>query len=444
MRKVAIIGRPNVGKSTLFNRLIGKKKAIVHDTPGVTRDRKIHEAEIKSKKFDLIDTAGLEKAKKGLEKEMLNQTELALDEADIIIFLTDGTTGITQDDRFFADKARKTGKPILCVVNKCERKDSESNEAYTLGFGDPISVSAEHNLGMATLYEEINKHLGEEVEEEEEEQSRTIKMALVGRPNVGKSTIVNAITNDNRVIASPVAGTTRDAIEVNWEYEGHNIQLIDTAGMRRKSNVVEKLEFFSVGDTLNAIKYAQIVALTLDATEALEKQDLRIAKHIINEGRALMIIINKWDIREEKNDFKNELKYLLDKQLNDVAGIPVVYISAKNNKNVDHVLKTAMEIYTTWNLRVSTGKLNQWLDGILANHPPPLAKGRRIKMRYITQVNNRPPSFMISTSQAEALPDAYAKYLKNSLRDSFDLHGVPIRLMFRGSKNPYENKKDKS
>ena len=438
MQKIAIIGRPNVGKSTLFNRLIGKKKAIVHDTPGVTRDRKTHEAQIKRKKFELIDTAGLEKSKKALEKEMVNQTELALAEADIIIFLTDGTSGITNDDKFFADKARKTGKTIISVVNKCERKDSEISEAYKLGFGEPIAISAEHNQGMEELYAALNTHLDDEFVEEEE---KAIKFAIVGRPNVGKSTLVNAITNDNRVIASPIAGTTRDAIEVNWEYEGQNIQLIDTAGMRKKSNVTEKLEYYSVGDSLNAIKFAQIVALVLDATEPLEKQDLRIARHIVNEGRALIIVVNKWDLREGKNEFKNELKYLLDKQINDVAGISVVYTSAKNKKNIEQILETAMDIYQTWNIRISTGKLNRWLEHVLNTHPPPLSKGRRIKMRYVTQVNNRPPSFMISTSQPDALPDSYAKYLKNNLRDNFDMKGVPIRLMFRGSKNPYENKK---
>ncbi|PIR32184.1 MAG: ribosome biogenesis GTPase Der [Alphaproteobacteria bacterium CG11_big_fil_rev_8_21_14_0_20_44_7] len=442
MKKIAIIGRPNVGKSTLFNRLIGKKKAIVHDTPGVTRDRRIEEASLGDIKFHLIDTAGLEKAEnESLQDLMFRQTEMAANEADIILLMVDAATDLTPDDRYFAKWTRKKDKPIILVANKCERKDSDITDALSLGFGEAVAISAEHGLGMEDLYTALGEYLSTEeapeFPEDETEKERLIELAIVGRPNVGKSTIINKILNEQRVITSPVAGTTRDAIAIDWKYKDHDLRLIDTAGMRKKSNVVDNLEYFSVGDSLNSIRYAQIVMLVVDATDALEKQDLRIAKHIINEGRALIFVANKWDLVKNKDEYRQELRYLLGKNMNDVAGIEVLTISALNNESLDELLDAALSSYEKWNKRVSTGKLNRWLEEIMAHHPPPIHKGKRIKIRYISQTKTRPPTFMLSLSQKEGLPDAYVKYLKNNLRESFGLAGIPLRMMLRKGDNPY-------
>lgn len=445
MKKLAVIGRPNVGKSTLFNRLVGKRTAIVHDTPGVTRDRKTHEASIGDAKFLLIDTAGLEISKTDeMQKLMVKQTEAALEEADLIIFMGDGTHGLTDDDKFFADKARKTGKPLICVVNKCERKDADVSEFHRLGFGEPIAVSAEHGLGLEDLYSAITDYIEVEPEEEfidpENEEDHKIRIALVGRPNVGKSTIINKILDEERVITSPIAGTTRDAIEIEWEYADKPICLIDTAGLRKRSNVHQKLEKYSVGESLDAMRFAQIALLVLDATQAMEKQDLKIAENIIREGRALLVVVNKWDLVKEKNEFRDELDYLLGKHLNEVSGVKKVFVSAVNDTSLNKITDAAIEVYDVWNRRVSTGKLNRWLEGILEYNPPPIAKGRRIKIRYMTQAKTRPPTFIISASMPKEVPGSYLKFLKNKLREEFGLEGTPLRIRFQRKENPYDDK----
>ncbi len=442
MKTIAIIGRPNVGKSTLFNRIIGRRKAIVDDTPGVTRDWKADIAEVYGRKFRLIDTAGLEKAEsKSLEELMMRQTDVAMDMADFIIFVVDGTSGIHHNDQFFAKKVRKLGKPVIIVANKCEKKAAAIDEFYRMGFGEPVAVSAEHKLGFADLYERIDEAAGKrkkgEDEDGEEDERKEIQIAIIGRPNAGKSTILNKILKQDRVIASPMAGTTRDAIEIDWEYKGEKLKLIDTAGMRKRANVIDKLEKYSVSDSVNAINFAHVVVLVIDATEPVSDQDLKIASLVIREGRALVVVVNKWDLVEDKRKMDDELKYLIRKHMSDVVGVPVVKTSALNDKSLDRLLDAALDIYKVWNTRVSTSRLNNWLSYLLEHHPPPMSKAKRIKIRYITQTKSRPPTFMLSCSQPENLPDSYVKYMINDMRGKFGLQGVPIRMHLPKKSNPY-------
>lgn len=447
MQTIAIIGRPNVGKSTLFNRLIHKKKAIVHNTAGVTRDWKLEKASITNSdrttiNFNLIDTAGLEKAKlETMQELMMRQTEIAVEMADFLLLTIDAHIGVTGEDKEWAKWARKKGKPIILVANKCERKDLDLEGAYSLGFGAPVAVSAEHGLGLDELSQAIKKHLVSTPLDEEIEEEKALQFTLLGRPNVGKSTIINNLLKTERVIASPVSGTTRDSITVNWEYKEQKLKLIDTAGLRRKSNIHESLEQLSAYDTIGSIQYAHVVLLVLDATEALEKQDLKLAELTISEGRAIVVVINKWDLIKEKKEYTEELEYLLKKYLNDVPNVPVVKISATKGKDITTVLDAALEAYEVWNKRIPTGLLNRWLEGILEHNPPPIVSGSRIKIRYITQVKSRPPTFMLSTSKPKDLPDSYVKYLTNDIRKNFDIPGVPIRMMMRKKDNPYEKKK---
>lgn len=442
MKTIAIIGRPNVGKSTLFNRLIGKQKAIVDETAGTTRDWRDEVTSIMEQKFRLIDTAGLEKAETGkLQAAMLKSTESAAEQADILLFTVDAHIGITPIDQYFIRWLRKQDKPVILVANKCERKAASVDELFKLGFGEPIAISAEHNLGMIELYEKIDEVAGsaEPIDEVENENEKApIQIAIIGRPNAGKSTIINKMIGQNRVITNEVAGTTRDSIHIDWNYKDHALRLVDTAGMRKKSHITEKLETVSVKDSLNAIKYAQIVMLVMDATEALERQDLRLAGHVIEEGRAIIIVVNKWDLVKDKKAFSEELDYLVRKQLGDITGVPIVKISALNDKNLDPLLDQALATYDIWNTRVPTGKLNQWIEYVLSHHPPPIAKGRRIKIRYITQTKTRPPTFMLSCSQPDNMPDSWLKYLINDLRRNFNLPGVPVRIVMPKKKNPYE------
>ncbi len=446
MQTIAIIGRPNVGKSTLFNRLIQKKKAIVHDTAGVTRDWKLEKASIttstrKTIHFNVIDTAGLEKAKlETMQELMMRQTDIAIEMADILLLTIDAHVGVTGEDRDWAKWARKKGKPIILVANKCERKDLDLEGAYALGFGEPIAVSAEHGLGLDELSNELKKHL-KDADTEEEEEERVLQFTLLGRPNVGKSTIINKLLNTDRVIASPVSGTTRDSISVDWEYKNQKLKLIDTAGLRRKSNIHESLEQLSAYDTIGSIQYAHVILLVLDATDALEKQDLKLAELTISEGRALVVVINKWDLIREKKAYVEELEYRLKKYLNDVPDVPVVKISASKDADVTAVLDAALATYEIWNKRIPTGLLNRWLEGVLDHNPPPIVKNTRIKIRYMTQAKARPPTFMLSTSKPKDLPDSYVKFLTNDLRKNFDMPGVPIRMMMRKKDNPYEKKK---
>ena len=452
MKTIVIIGRPNVGKSTLFNRIVGKKAAIVDDTPGVTRDWKEEIAVIFGRKFRLIDTAGLEKAEtKSLEELMMKKTEDALNQADILLMLVDGTAGVTEKDLFFVKWLRKKNKQVILLVNKCERADADITEFYKLGLGEPIAISAEHKLGIADLFQKISEIAGEplspdEMEENEEEidyenDNRPIQIAIIGRPNAGKSTIVNKILKQDRVITSPIAGTTRDAISVDWEYKGRKIRLIDTAGMRRRANISEQLEKFSVSDAINAVKFAHVVILVSDATEVMENQDLKIADLVIKEGRALVMAVNKWDLIKDKKAFSDELEYLIRKQMNEVIGLEAQKFSALNDSSLDKLLDAAIDAYNIWNTRIPTNKLNDWLSYLLEHHPPPISRGRRIKIRYLTQVKARPPTFMLSCSQPDDMPDSYLRYLTTDLRKVFNMPGTPLRIQMPKKTNPFKGKK---
>lgn len=443
MKTLAIIGRPNVGKSTLFNRLCGKNKAIVEDTPGVTRDRKFGIANIGGYKFNVIDTAGLEKAENNsLQALMMQQTETAVNQADAVLFMVDGTSGLTPQDTQFAKWLRTSGKKIILLVNKCEGKAADVQEFFRLGFGEPIAISAEHKLGWIELIEVIAPLLkGDKKQNDEKDDS--IQIAILGRPNVGKSTIINKILNDNRVIVSDVAGTTRDSIYVDWEFKGKKLKLVDTAGLRKRSHIAEQLEKFSVGDTLYAVRYAHVVALVMDATQAFEHQDLKIADLIISEGRAVILVLNKWDLVKNKAAVKEEVEYLVNKQLGKITGVSVVTVSAAKDKNLDSILKAALDAYDIWNKKIPTSSLNRWLETIVQEHSPPIVKGRRLKIRYITQLKTRPPAFRMDVSIPDELPESYLTYLTRSLRENFGLQGTPIRFSTPKKDNPFKNKKKK-
>nr|WP_306267168.1 ribosome biogenesis GTPase Der [Pararhizobium sp. IMCC3301] len=466
MFTVAIIGRPNVGKSTLFNRLVGKRLALVDDTPGVTRDRRSGDGKIGDISFNVIDTAGLEVANvDSLEGRMRAQTEAAILEADICLFLIDARIGVTPTDEHFADLLRISGKPIIPVANKAEGKKGEAGyyEAYSLGFGEPVPISAEHGEGMADLYQAIRiisegddaDSEGIAVEEAaapelaeifdpdapaEEKPRGPLQLAVVGRPNVGKSTFINYLIGEDRLLTGPEAGITRDTISVDWMWQDNPIRLFDTAGMRRKAKVQEKLEKLSVSDSLRAIQFAQIVVVMLDATMPFEKQDLQIAALIAREGRGCVIALNKWDLIEDPDEALKELRLEATRLLPQMRGVPVVPISGLAGSGIDQLMKAVFEVYKTWNARISTARLNRWLDGILNHHPPPAVSGRRIKLRYMTQAKTRPPTFFVSCSRPDALPSAYERYLINALRDDFGLMGVPLRLMMRKGENPYASR----
>ena len=448
---VAIIGRPNVGKSTLFNRLVGKRLAIVDDMPGVTRDRREGEGRIAHLRFTVIDTAGLEEAgDSALEGRMRQQTERALLDADVALLLIDARSGITPIDSHFADWIRRHPTPVVLVANKCEGGAGESGllDAYSLGLGQPLPVSAEHGEGMGDLYDALAPYAVEETPEEhpssgdqEDDPSRPLQLAIVGRPNVGKSTLVNQLLGDDRMLTGPEAGITRDSIAVSWTYRGRQIKLVDTAGMRRKARITQKVEGLSVGETLRAIRFAQVVVLMLDGDAVLEKQDLTIARMVVEEGRALILAVNKWDMIKDKKSVTRQLNDRLQTSLPQVRGIPTVFFSALTGKGVGKLLPAVLEAYEIWNRRISTSALNRWLEDMLERHPPPLASGRRVRLRYITQAKTRPPTFVAFTSRPEALPESYSRFLVNGLREDFDMPGVPIRLHTRKGKNPYADKK---
>ena len=462
MLSVAIIGRPNVGKSTLFNRLVGKKLAIVHDMPGVTRDRKMAPAKFRDLELQLIDTAGYEySTTDNMESRMWQQTQMAIAEADICLFLFDARAGVQPYDEQFADLVRQTHKPVILLANKCEGKKQEDGifEAYKLGLGEPIPFSAEHGLGFEDLYtllheteEEKNKQaeaepktavLGQIPEDfsVEEANKRPIQLAFVGRPNVGKSTLVNALLNDERMLTGPEAGMTRDAITTSWRWKGRKFNLVDTAGLRRQSKVKNSLEKMSVESTKYAADMAQVVVLVLDADAVLEKQDLTIARRVIDEGRALVIAVNKWDIANRKEAIE-QLNYKLMTSLTQVAGVPTVTISALKKEGLDKLMSAVLKVYERWNTRIPTAPLNKWFSDVQEQNPAPLGKNkRRIKLKFITQAKSRPPSFFIFSSNPEGLPESYLRYLTNSLRDTFNLGGIPIRITVRKSDNPdAENK----
>jgi len=459
--KVAIVGRPNVGKSTLFNRLVGRRIALVDDTPGVTRDRRVHPARLLDLRFDVIDTAGFEEAAAPtLAGRMRAQTETAIDEADLVLFMIDARAGLMPDDRAFAEVVRRKGKPVVLVANKTDVRGSDSGvlEAFALGLGEPIAVSAEHGQGMVELRDAIAEFAGQAEEEEKVAEEETvligedidpdseeirydptkpIRIAVVGRPNVGKSTLINALIGEERLLTGPEAGITRDSISVDWQWRGREIKLFDTAGMRRKARVQEKLEKLSVGESLRAIRFAEVVIIVFDATMPFEKQDLQIADLIIREGRAPVIAFNKWDLIENRQEKLAELREKTDRLLPQARGLRSIPISAETGRGLDQLLEAAVSTHAVWNRRVPTGPLNRWLEAATAQHPPPAVSGRRLKVKYMTQVKTRPPGFVLSCSRPEAMPQSYIRYLVNGLRESFDIHGVPVRISLRASENPY-------
>ncbi|MGJ5067531.1 ribosome biogenesis GTPase Der [Bradyrhizobium oligotrophicum] len=448
---IAIIGRPNVGKSTLFNRLVGQKLALVDDMPGVTRDRREGEAKLHDLHFTIIDTAGLDEGPKGsLTARMQEQTETAIALADALFFVIDARIGLTPADRAFADFARRADKPVLLLANKSEGKHGElgAMESYALGLGDPIQISAEHGEGMGELYDAVSKLVAptddeddEREETDEERAARPIRVAIVGRPNAGKSTLINHLLGEERLLTSPEAGTTRDSIAVEIEWKGRGFRIYDTAGLRRRSRIEEKLEKLSVADALRAVRFAEVVVLMMDAQNRFEEQDLRIADLIEREGRALVIAVNKWDLMEAKPGQISMLRRDADHWLPQVAGAPIVAVSGLMGEGIDRLMQAIVEAYAVWNRRVPTAALNRWFEGAIADNPPPAVSGRRLKLNYITQTKARPPSFVLFCSRADAIPQSYLRYLTNSMRETFELPGTPVRITLREKANPFAHKR---
>ncbi|MCD2322634.1 ribosome biogenesis GTPase Der [Sphingomonas sp. IC-56] len=447
---VAIIGRPNVGKSTLFNRLVGKRLALVDDQPGVTRDRREGDATLLGMDFRVIDTAGYEDEDVAtLPGRMRAQTEAAVQDADVALFVIDSRAGVTPLDEEIARWLRSTDRPIVVMANKAEGRAGDAGvyEAMALGLGDPIPFSAEHGEGVVDLFEALRPYLEREEAEEPEEDSDSpdaiLKLAIVGRPNAGKSTLINRLLGQDRLITGPEAGITRDSIAVDWEWTDFEerqrpVRLIDTAGMRKKARVEEKLEKLSVMDTLRAIDFAEVVVLLLDATRGLEVQDLKIADRVLQEGRALIIVLNKWDVAENASSLFNGVKGALDEGLAQVKGVPLLTVSAVTGKGLDTMMKVAFETRDAWSRRVSTGQLNRWFERAIEANPPPAPGGKRIKPRYVTQNKTRPPSFVLFGTRVDLLPTSYQRYLINGLRKEFDFGAVPVRLTLRAPKNPFD------
>jgi len=471
--KIAIVGRPNVGKSTLFNRMVGRRVALVSDLPGLTRDRREGTAEFDGLTVTVVDTAGLEDAGRDtIPDRMRVQSEIAVETADLVLFVLDARVGVTEADRLFADAVRRAGRPVLLVANKCEGHKQQEGlyEAYELGLGDPIPISAEHGEGLGELYEQAHAavlqarpdlaepvssdhHAGDAGDDPTAEaddaddgsaRDRPIRLAIVGRPNAGKSTLVNALLGEDRMITGPEPGLTRDSIASPFVWRGRPreqaFELYDTAGLRRRSRIEERAEKLSAGDALKAIRFAEIVVMLVDAECPLEHQDLTIAQHVVEEGRALVIGVNKWDLVTDKQKQLAKIRQTVADKLAQVPGVPVVPVSALAEQGLDKLMAAILGVYETWNKRVATPDLNRWLGEAVARHAPPAVSGRRIKSRYMTQPSARPPTFVAFASQPQALPKSYERYLLNSLRETFGLPGVPIRLSFRKGANPYASK----
>ena len=469
MFTLAIVGRPNVGKSTLFNRLAGKKLALVDDRPGVTRDWRRAPAQLYDRYFEVIDTAGLEERfDDSIEARMRTQTERALEHANAIVFVVDGRAGITPMDQHFAAFLRRRKIPVILAVNKAETTRAVQGamaEAYGLGLGEPIAISAEHGEGMEDLYHALIPHMPDdplnvaddtpredadwealddlegredyEFSQDEEPAENPLKIAIVGRPNVGKSTLMNAILKEPRVMTGPEAGITRDAIAVDWAYEGRMLRLVDTAGIRKKAKVQDAVEKMSVEDSLRAIRLAQVVILVIDATAPLERQDVQLAGHILDEGRALIVAVNKWDLVKNKQEVREDLAYTLERSIAQSKNIRFVTLSALNGANIAHLLEAVPEIYALWNKRIKTAGLNRWLGRLESRNPAPLVDGRPNRLKYMTQIKTRPPTFALWVSQPDKLPGSYQRYVINAIRTDYDLPAVPIRLVLRRSKNPF-------
>ncbi|MGL3823267.1 ribosome biogenesis GTPase Der [Sphingopyxis sp. R3-92] len=450
---IAIVGRPNVGKSTLFNRLVGKRLALVDDQPGVTRDRREGDGQLLGLTFGIVDTAGFEDQDAAtLPGRMRVQTEKAVREADAALFMIDGRAGVTPLDEEIARWLRSENTPIILVVNKAEGRQGEDGlmESYSLGFDNPVAISAEHGGGMVELFDALRPIVEPDGQvededvggEDDEENLGPMKLAIVGRPNAGKSTLINRMIGEDRLITGPEAGITRDSIRVEWQWEKdgeiHPIQLFDTAGMRKRAKVQDKLEKLSVMDALHAVDFAEVVVLLLDATKGLEAQDLHIADRVLQEGRALIVALNKWDIAEDPSSLFNGVRAALEDGLSQVKGVPVLSISGATGKGIDTLIRVAFEQREIWNNRVSTARLNRWFENAVETNPPPAPGGKRIKLRYVTQARTRPPTFVVFGTRTDALPGSYTRYLVNGLRKEMGFQGVPIRMNFRNSRNPYD------
>src|ERR1700754_555094 len=454
MFTIAIIGRPNVGKSTLFNRLVGQKLALVDDLPGVTRDRREGEGKLYDLTFTIIDTAGLDEGARGsLTARMQEQTEAAIAQADALMFVIDARMGLTPNDRSFADFARRANKPVVLVANKAEGRHGElgAMESYALGLGDPVQISAEHGEGMSELYDALRALMPEPAEDEEEPgdediseeeaATRPIRVAIVGRPNAGKSTLINQLLGEERPLTSSEAGTTRDSIAVEITCQGRKFRVFDTAGLRRRSRIEEKLEKLSVADALRAVRFAEVVVLMMDAQNKFEEQDLRIADLIEREGRALVIAVNKWDLMGRQSKLVSALRTDADHLLPQVKGMPIVAVSGLMGEGIDRLMSSIEAAYAVWNRRVPTAALNRWFEQAVDANPPPAVSGRRLKLNYVTQTKARPPSFVVFCSRADAVPESYLRYLVNSLRSFFDLPGTPVRIALREKANPFAHKR---